>query len=169
MLNTILKTKQWGGWNKGMKMSQEYCQKLSDHWKTHEKKGRFQKGMIPWNKGLKGYMAEEKNCNWKNGITPKNDKIRHSFEIKEWKKKVYERDKYTCQVCYKIGGRLNAHHIKPFSEHLELRFDVDNGQTLCERCHKNLKNFANSVNTRTVNAELGFLAECRDFTRSTAR
>lgn len=27
----------------------------------------FKKGHIPWNKNLKGYMAREKNCNWKGG------------------------------------------------------------------------------------------------------
>lgn len=27
----------------------------------------FKKGFIPWNKGLKGYKAGDKNCNWKGG------------------------------------------------------------------------------------------------------
>jgi hypothetical protein len=55
----------------------------------------------------------------------------------EWRKAVYERDNYTCQECGHKGGKLNAHHIKPWFSHPDLRFDVANGVTLCEDCHAN--------------------------------
>lgn len=57
-------------------------------------------------------------------------------EYKAWRKSVYERDAYTCQKCGKKGGRLNAHHIKPYASYMELRYSVPNGITLCEMCHK---------------------------------
>jgi len=55
-------------------------------------------------------------------------------EAASWRKKVMDRDKWHCRVCY--GGRqLEAHHIHPFGTHRELRWEVSNGITLCHRCH----------------------------------
>lgn len=60
---------------------------------------------------------------------------RHWLEGEEWKKKVYERDNYTCQHCQRTGLRLHAHHIVPWNEDKSKRFDVANGLTLCASCH----------------------------------
>lgn len=60
---------------------------------------------------------------------------RNNTYYKEWVRKVFERDNYTCQCCGKRGGNLNAHHLYNFSEHEELRYDINNGITLCEKCH----------------------------------
>lgn len=62
--------------------------------------------------------------------------IRSSKEYSDWRKQVFERDKYTCQHCFEKGGQLNAHHIKEFAKYEKLRFRVDNGLTLCVECHK---------------------------------
>lgn len=61
---------------------------------------------------------------------------RNTPKYKQWRSKVFERDNYTCVVCEQVGGKLNAHHIKKWSTHKELRFDIDNGITLCESCHR---------------------------------
>lgn len=76
------------------------------------------------------------NPNWKGGITPENKLIRMSAEFMEWRKKVFERDDYTCQACGVRGGILHPHHIKQFAYFPELGFAVSNGQTLCSPCHR---------------------------------
>lgn len=63
--------------------------------------------------------------------------IRRGHEYTTWRTAVYERDNYTCQECNRRGNvLLNAHHVKPWATYPELRFDVNNGMTLCVDCHK---------------------------------
>lgn len=76
--------------------------------------------------------------NWKGGITPENQRDRNSKEAREWRKNVFSRDDYTCQICHKKGGKINAHHIIPWSENKSLRYELSNGVTLCEKCHKSV-------------------------------
>ena len=73
---------------------------------------------------------------WKGGITPINQKIKNSIEYRLWREAVYARDNWTCVECGKKGGEIHAHHIKRFSEYPEIRFAIDNGITLCVKCHK---------------------------------
>jgi hypothetical protein len=51
---------------------------------------------------------------------------------------VFRRDDYTCQHCGERGGKLNAHHIRPWKEAADLRFAPSNGITLCKPCHINV-------------------------------
>lgn len=83
------------------------------------------------------YGKRGEKCHlWKGGLTNKNLAIRLSPECREWRKAVLARDNYTCQNCGTHGGWLQAHHIKRFALFPELRFEVSNGQTLCEPCHR---------------------------------
>lgn len=80
-------------------------------------------------------MRGEGNHFWRGGVHDKNDAIRHSREYKKWRTSVYERDDFTCQCCGVRGVELNAHHLNSFSSYPELRFNIDNGITLCINCH----------------------------------
>ncbi|MBQ8570248.1 MAG: HNH endonuclease [Kiritimatiellae bacterium] len=72
---------------------------------------------------------------WKGGINGENDTLRHRREYKDWRTAVYERDDYTCQCCGTRGNKLNAHHINSFADYPDIRYDVDNGITMCVKCH----------------------------------
>jgi len=81
----------------------------------------------------------DKNPAWKGGITSKNGKIYNSPEYKDWRKYIFERDDYTCALCKSRGKKIEAHHIKEFSTYEKLRFDVNNGITLCLKCHREIR------------------------------
>lgn len=97
-------------------------------------KSRF--SPVPWNKGLKGYLSGPSNAHWKGGITPINKTIRRSLEMRMWRRHVFQRDDYTCQACGQRGGKLQADHELPFALYPGLRFEVLNGRTLCNSCHR---------------------------------
>lgn len=78
---------------------------------------------------------------WKGGVTKEHLRIRSSSEYRIWRTRVFERDNYTCQECMIRGGKLNADHIKPFSDFPELRLELSNGRTLCEECHRKTPTF----------------------------
>lgn len=64
---------------------------------------------------------------------------RYSPEASTWRKSVFERDDYTCQICLKKGSYLEADHIKPWAFFPELRYELSNGRTLCRPCHDKTK------------------------------
>lgn len=60
---------------------------------------------------------------------------RRSGKVVSWRNSVLKRDGYQCVKCgCKVG--LTADHIKPWALYKELRYEVSNGQTLCEDCHR---------------------------------
>ena len=79
--------------------------------------------------------------NWQGGKTDIQIIVRYSARMKEWRKKVFERDNYTCQKCKARCGngktiKLHAHHVKSFAKYPKLRFVISNGLTLCYPCHR---------------------------------
>jgi len=98
----------------------------------------------------------DKHPRW-NGGARTNTEQRQTAEVRAWRKKVFARDGYTCQECGQKGGRLNADHILPFALFPELRTEVRNGRTLCEKCHKETDTY---TNTRMTRDDFRTLGEC---------
>ena len=125
----------------------------------------FKKGHIPWHKGKTNIYSEEtkekmgrswrgkhlpeerRRCQskkmrgengpgWIDGRTSTNITIRSSIESHLWREAVFSRDGWTCLKCKTIGNKLCSHHILNFAQYPELRFAIDNGITLCDKCHK---------------------------------
>jgi 5-methylcytosine-specific restriction endonuclease McrA len=76
------------------------------------------------------------SSSWKGGVTAAHQLARRNPAFYQWRLQVYERDDYTCQKCQQRGGQLHPHHIYNFAEHPELRYELANGITLCDRCHR---------------------------------
>ena len=135
----------------------KYCEKCSTYGKLHkditcivcgskfDRKHRSNNRNTCSDKclnSLKSSMQKgEKSHRWRGGKTSEAMIIRGSKEYADWRSSVFRRDKFTCQICGSVGGKLNADHIKPFSSHPELRLDVSNGRTLCVECHRKTDNF----------------------------
>lgn len=80
-----------------------------------------------------------KNPNWRGGKTKELNKGRATWQFYDWRKKVFERDKYKCRICGKTG-KIEAHHLLNWINYKELRYDVNNGITVCKLHHKKLEN-----------------------------
>lgn len=98
------------------------------------------KGTKAWNKGIPNYEGRgENHPNWNGGYNRTKRQIDMGrVDYKNWRREVFFRDNYTCVNCNKKGGDLNADHIKPYVKYPELRYDVNNGRTLCVLCHRKI-------------------------------
>ena len=129
------KTKYVGG-KKGRKYSEEAKKRLS---LSHM-------GIPAWNKGMKGFRA-----GLSRGIAPKGElhyryikdrtklakkQIRNDTAYFEWRRNVWLRDRFTCKLVNPdCLGKIEAHHILSWSEYPELRYQNNNGITLCHAHH----------------------------------
>jgi len=136
-----------GGW----KLSEEAKRKISESKKGKRISEEIRKRMSEGQKG-KHYsvdrrikqsirMKGEKHFNWKGGECTRNKKQYFDINYKLWREAVFARDLYTCKICGISGVYITAHHIKSWANYPDLRYEIDNGQTLCEECHSKTDNY----------------------------
>ena len=133
--------------------------------KTKRKIGEGNKGKVISPKQrleLSKMRMGEKNPAWKGGVKEVSRTIRKMFESRLWIKYCMERDKYTCQECKIIGGKLEVHHKKPLHKILKENniksvedarrcleiWDLNNGITLCEDCHASRDEYRNRTKSK---------------------
>ena len=113
-------------WNKGIK---GYSLKS---------KGITRQKVIPWNKGLIGYNSGSKNGKWiiDRSKLKKSERKDQDVEYVYWARSIKKRDNWKCKINNNdCKGRLEAHHILSWRDYPELRYDINNGITLCQFHH----------------------------------
>ena len=99
-------------------------------------------------------ISGKNHYNWKGGLTPLVRQIRRCFKYRQWRNEVFTGDNFTCILCKKRGGWIEAdHYPKSFSEifygnkiktikqalNCEELWNINNGRTLCRKCHDETK------------------------------
>lgn len=111
----------------------EYYEKTSAH--LYDKDAIVDRS-IKFSATYQGVDVDE----WNGFLTPERTRIRNSSAYVKWREAVFQRDNYTCQCCGARSSKnnpvfLNAHHLDGFAGNPALRFDINNGVTLCYGCH----------------------------------
>jgi len=114
----------------GRKASDKAKENMSN---AHKGKHPSLEARLKQGESLRGRFVGEKNPAWKGGVS--RDKHNGDFNYRNWRNNVFKRDNYICCFCHRVGGKLEAHHIKPWAKFVELRLDINNGITLCLDCH----------------------------------
>lgn len=92
-----------------------------------------------------GIASTGRKSNWKGGLTEIHAKLRRSGAYKQWKLASLAKSQNKCEQCGKMNGEiceccgtkivLHVHHIKSFAKFPETRFDPENSEVLCPKCH----------------------------------
>ena len=137
-----------------VKKNRKFCSKDCSRLGV-EYKGLFQKGHVdlvpPESRGhseeTRAKMREVNRKNakygadnplWQGGARKQRKREMIGYKYRDWRTAVFTRDNWTCQCCGIRGGYLEADHIKPWCAFQDLRYDVDNGRTVCKPCHVKL-------------------------------
>lgn len=138
--------------NLGRKHSPEFCEEqrkralgnkntFGKHWKMTEKfkeDRRNYKHTDEAKRKIGVALKGEKSYMWiKDREKVKKFENQHNDpEYKQWKRAVKNRDEEKCKIGNEnCGGKIEVHHILSWKEYPELRYEINNGITLCHAHH----------------------------------
>jgi|ETNvirnome_2_300_1030623.scaffolds.fasta_scaffold06917_2 hypothetical protein len=125
-------------WNKGMKMNDEFKEKC-------RKRAIGVKQTLGQIEKRASQMRGSNHPRWISNRTKlqkygDDNKDRRSTAYNYWRKQIKECDNCKCKINNQdCKGRLEVHHILGYTEHPELRYDINNGITLCHFHHPKMR------------------------------
>jgi 5-methylcytosine-specific restriction endonuclease McrA len=134
-----------GDAHRGKKHTEITRQRISNVQKINEKivVSQFKKGHDLWNHPnvKKNWIKKgSKPTNWQGGVRTKSEVIKDDKRYKHWRLEVFKRDNFKCVIC-QSKNTIQADHIFAKVKYPEKAFDINNGRTLCEKCHKQTPNY----------------------------
>lgn len=85
------------------------------------------------------HQLGEKNWRWisdRTEVVGRHNRSLHDPDYKRWRMGVYMRDNFKCRIpSQECKGRIEAHHILTWKDFPDLRYEVNNGITLCHAHH----------------------------------
>jgi 5-methylcytosine-specific restriction endonuclease McrA len=155
-----------------IKMRQSQKKRLPLSEETRKKISDSLKGRIVSRKSILKMMETKKKnprfgkraANWRGGKTRLTQLIRSSFKYRQWRSDIFQRDNYCCMDCgKKSSGDIEVHHIKSLARIIVERnirnlveairceelWNINNGLTLCVKCHKKTDTYCNQKNAHT--------------------
>jgi hypothetical protein len=144
-----LKRGKWQGEDHPSRNPEIFKRMITNH------KGLFGKDNPMFGRNFPIEMREKMRKAKLKDTTPLYIQIRNSVRAINWRKAIFERDKYICRVCGEHTRDLEAHHIVSFvglfrrfkiktleeAMNNEKLWGLDNGITLCKKCHKLTNNY----------------------------
>ncbi len=152
-----IKCANFGRWkNPTLKMMEHTKKAQKIAWKKRLGSKHTEKTKIKMSNNRKGKALKERNSRWRGGISNLRISIHGLPEYKLWRKHIFEKDDYTCQICKKRGDYLEVDHFPvPFRDLINGIKDAQEarkskklwkakGRTLCRKCHNKTKIFVSN-------------------------
>lgn len=84
----------------------------------------------------KGKFGKESSRYIEDRSLLKKENRRNDPAYQGWRRDIYFRDNYNCKINNQdCNGRIEAHHILSWREYPKLRYNINNGVTLCHSHH----------------------------------
>lgn len=110
--------------------------KIKKTQKTKEYRQKSRNAKLGENNPMYGVVGED-SPQWNpNRTHDQRVKERKTGKDREWKIAVFIRDSRVCKCCGYEKVKIVAHHLNSYDIHKKDRYDIDNGVTMCELCHK---------------------------------